>query len=448
MDADQLQARLAELAEKNHVVGASLAVGVGDETCTAATGVLNLRTGQPVTPESLFQIGSITKPWTATLVMQLVDDGLLDLDTPVVQYLPEFRVRDDETTAGVTARHLLTHTSGISGDFFPETGRGDDCLERYVHAMADLGSCHPLGATTSYCNAGFVLLGRVVEVLRGGTWDDILRERLFVPLGLGSAGTLPEQALLWGAAVGHIADSVTPQWGMPRCGGPTGGIHARAEDLVTFARLHLAGGVTAGGATVLSETSTNAMRQPQAEVIDSLPRGEQIGLAWMLNDWGRPIFGHGGATLGQHASLLSVSGPEPVTIALLTNGGDHQELYQSLYAELLSELAGIDMPARLEPPARPVEVDPAGYVGTYVRESMTYMVDERDGELVLVARPSGVLAMALGTDQIEAPLIPIGDDAFLTQIPGTPGWSPVVFTALGTGERYLHLVGLAAPRRP
>ena len=252
MNTVDLHDRLTALAEKYGVVGASVAVAVGDTTTLAATGVLNTRTGSPVTTDSVFQIGSITKVWTATLVMQLVDDGLVDIDVPLVTYLPDFRVLDERITAGVTARHLLNHTSGIGGDFFPDTGRGDDCVERYVAAMADLAASHPVGATMSYCNAGFVLLGRLIEVVRGQSWDEVIRERLFAPLGLTSAGTLPEEALLWGAAAGHFGTEVTDQWGLPRAIGPAGLVQARASDLLAFARLHLADGVTADGERVLS----------------------------------------------------------------------------------------------------------------------------------------------------------------------------------------------------
>ena len=103
--------------------------------------------------------------------MQLVDEGLLDLDTPVVEVLPELRLADPDVTKQVTMRHLLTHTSGIDGDVFTDTGRGDDCLEKYVDLLADAAQNHPLGATWSYCNSGFSLLGRVIEKLTGKTWD-------------------------------------------------------------------------------------------------------------------------------------------------------------------------------------------------------------------------------------------------------------------------------------
>ena len=315
---------------------------------TAAAGVLNARTGAPVTADSVFQIGSITKVWTATLVMQLVDEGLVDLDAPLTGYLPDFRVLDEQITSAVTARHLLDHTSGIGGDFFPDTGRGDDCVARYVAEMSGLGASHPLGATMSYANSGFVVLGRLVEVVTGKSWDTVLRERLFAPLGLEAAGTLPEEALLWGAAAGHFGTEVTPQWGLPRAIGPAGLIHARAVDLLAFARLHLADGVTADGQRVLSAEAARAMREPQAAIPEPWTSGSHVGLGWMLSDWGRPVFGHDGQTLGQTAYLQVVPGPVPVAVALLTNSNDSQPLYRELFSELLAEHAGVTVPS---PPA-------------------------------------------------------------------------------------------------
>src|SRR3954462_1551252 len=271
LDMTRWQERLALLADKHGVPGASLAILDGDEVGEAAYGVLNIRTGVEATTDSLFQIGSITKVWTATLVMQLVDEGKVDLDLPVVTYLPDFKVADADVTRTVTTRHLLAHTSGIDGDLFLDTGRGDDSIERYVAACATLRQNHPLGATMSYCNSGYTVLGRLIEVLRGQTWDTVLRERLLSRLGLASAGTLPEEALLYGAATGHVtppgADlQVTPQWGIFRSCGPAGLIHATARDVIAFAKLHLADGVTPDGTRVLSAESATAMRNPEIEV--------------------------------------------------------------------------------------------------------------------------------------------------------------------------------------
>lgn len=457
IDEQHLQDRLTALADKHGVVGASLAVALGEEQAVAATGVLNLRTGQAVTADSVFQVGSITKTWTATLVMQLVDEGLLDLDAPIVTYLPAFRVADDDLNRGLTTRHLLTHTSGLAGDFFPDAGRGDDCLERFVTQMGELGASHPLGATMSYCNTAFTVLGRLVEVVRGATWDAVMRERLITPLGLDAVGTLPEEALLWGTAAGHLTlpgqtdPVVAPQWALPRCAGPAGTIHARARDLVAFARLHLADGVAADGTRLLSERSAREMRTPQVEVPDKWSLGEHFGLAWILMEWdGRPVFGHDGGTIGQNAFLRilpATADRQALTIALLTNGGDMRELYQDLFDEIATTLGGVTIPPRLQPPTQAPEVDQAQFVGVYERESMSHEITVgADGRLMMVSRPSGVLAIAMGTDRVDAELVPLAPNAFLTTLPAVAGWLPLVFYTLDDGTRYIHIGGRASAK--
>src|SRR5690606_36740088 len=204
-------------------------------------------TGAPVTKDSIFQIGSISKVWTATVVMRLVDDGRLSLDTKVKDILPEVKLADDELTDGITVRHLLTHTSGLDGDIFTDTGRGDDAVEKYVALLESAGRNHPLGATWSYCNSGYSVLGRIIEVLTGKTWDAAMSELLYQPLGLTHTVTLPEDAILHAAAVGHVdvgdEQVVTPAYLLPRSVGPAGLITSRVEDVLAFARLHLRGGV-------------------------------------------------------------------------------------------------------------------------------------------------------------------------------------------------------------
>ena len=453
LDVQHWQDRLNTLAEKHGVVGATFAISHGGEVAAAATGVLNVRTGQPATPESLFQIGSISKVWTATLVMQLVDEGLVDLDEPVVTYVPDFRVRDEEATATVTVRHLLTHTSGIDGDLFLDTGRGDDAVEKYVAAMAELGQNHPIGKTMSYCNSGYILLGRLVEVLRGATWDAVLRERLLAPLGLVSAGTLAEEALLYGAATGHLtppgsdAPVVTPQWGIFRSCGPAGLIHMTATDLLAFARLHLAGGVTADGTRLLSEQSTRLMLEKQVEVPDPWTLGSHWGLGWILMEWdGHQVYGHDGATLGQ-GGFLRIAPDSDLAVSLMANGGRMRELFQDLFSEVFSELAGIAMPVAPEPSSDAPEYDPASYVGRYVREGVEMTVADAEDGLSLTMLSTGPLAKSMGAEPQVMALAPALEDVFVAQLPGGGGAMPVVFFRLEDGSRYLHLGARSTPLR-
>src|SRR5262249_29644913 len=148
-----------------------------------------------------------------------------------------------------------------------------------------------LGATWSYCNSGFALAGRVVEVLAGGTWDAALQARLIEPLGLQHTGTLPEDALLHRAAAGHPSQDGRPPeparvWGLPRCVGPAGMISASAADVLAFARLHLTGGLAPDGTRLLSEASAAEMTTLQAELPDRNTLGRSWGLGWIRYDWG------------------------------------------------------------------------------------------------------------------------------------------------------------------
>ena len=305
--------------------------------------------------DAVFQIGSITKVWTATVVMRLIDDGRLELDTPVVEILPDLKLSSPEMTKGVTIRHLLTHTSGIDGDVFTDTGRGDDCLEKYVEQLAEAPATHPLGATWSYCNSGYSLLGRVIEKLTGQTWDAAMKELLFEPLGLTRTGTLPEDALLHAAAIGHVSGGespvVAPVWALPRSLGPAGLITATVADVLAFARMHLAGGVAADGTRILSEKAAAEMTTFQTEVPDKYLLGDSWGLGWIRYDWhGRRLIGHDGNTIGQ-AAFLRVLPEAGLAAALLTNGGNAHDLYEDLYGEIFAELAGVQIQDPLVPPA-------------------------------------------------------------------------------------------------
>jgi len=458
IDLAHWERRLARLAERHGVPGAQLGIlrwdpDADDELVVASYGLLNVATGAPVTPDSIFQIGSITKVWTATVIMQLVDEGLADLDAPVVEVLPELRLADPDVTKHVTLRHLLNHTSGIDGDVFTDTGRGDDCLEKYVELLAEQTQNHPLGATWSYCNAGFSVLGRVIEKLTGKTWDQALRERLFTPLGLAHTITLPEEALLHAAAVGHVehegAKMVAPVWQLPRSVGPAGLVTANAADVLAFARLHLTGGLAPDGTRVLSEESAVAMADHQADLPDKYSLGDSWGLGWIRFGWdGQRLYGHDGNTIGQ-AAFLRVLPEAGLAVTLLTNNDGSRDLYEDLYREVFAELAGVEMPWPLTPPDPPLEgADDAiaPYVGRYERASVIMEVYVEEGRPRMRTTVTGPLAEMVPDPVDEYALVPYADRLFLTKPPTAETWFPVTFYELPTGERYVHFGARATPR--
>jgi CubicO group peptidase (beta-lactamase class C family) len=451
MDAGRYRARLEELVVRHKVPGAALAVMAGDELAEAVAGVVNLGTGVEVTPDSVFQIGSITKVYTTTLVMKAVDEGRLGLDSPIGDLLPELSLADGQGTESITMRHLLTHTSGIDGDHFEDTGRGDEAVERYVASCARLSLIHPVGATMSYCNTGFVLAGRVIEKLAGSTWDQALRTRLLEPLGAGQTLTLPEEALRYRAAHGHVAKAgedphLATAWGLPRSVGPAGLICASAREVVAFARMHLDGGKAPGGVDILSPGSVAAMQEVQVQVPDGVAPPRYWGLGWMLFDWGgHRVIGHDGSTVGQQAFLRAV--PEAGVIAcLLTNGGKATDLFRELFGEVLEEVAGVTMP----PPPSPAEAggtaDLSAYEGVFERESERVEVEARDGRLHATITETGPLADLSPEPVQEVELLPVEGPLFVTKLGDLETWTPVHFYELADGSPYLHMGGRATPK--
>ncbi|MER5623276.1 serine hydrolase [Streptosporangium sp. NPDC002544] len=435
VDPGRWHARLAELITEYQVPGASLAFLHEGEVHEFAAGVLNVETGVETTTDSLFQIGSVTKVWTATQIMLLVERGELTLDTPVAEVLPEFRVADPEVTKTVTIRHLLSHTSGIDGDLFLDTGRGDDCIEKYVEACADLAQNHPLGATQSYCNSGFIIAGRVVERLTGKGWDAALREQIVEPLGLTHTWTLPEDVLRFRAAMGHVDGAPAPVWGLMRSCGPAGLICARPADVVAFARAHLGTGLLA---------DPRAMWEPQVDIPNPHTLGKQWGLGWILDEWqGRRIISHGGNTIGQAAMLWAVPDTETV-VCVLANGGHTAAFQHALATELFDELLGLAVPPVLGPPAEPFETDVERYAGVYERAGSRMTLTVRDGRLSLYGEATGALAEL--QPPMEFDLVPVDDVTFVGRMEGEPQWLSAVFYELADGSPYIHLGVRATPK--
>jgi CubicO group peptidase (beta-lactamase class C family) len=445
--------RLKELAVEARVPGAALGIWADGQQILAASGELNAETEVPVTTDSLFQVGSITKIWTATMIMQLVDEGQLSLDTTVGEVLPRTRLGAGDLGGRVTVRHLLTHTSGLDGDVFTDTGRGDECVERYVGLLAEIPSVFAPGAAYSYSNSGFVVLGRIIEVLDGQSWDESLRERLVGPLGITRTVTLPEDAILHRAAVGHRrCGTPVDVWNLPRGVGPAGLITAAAGDLLTFARLHLDGGVTAEGKRLVSEASVTAMQAAGALIPDFSAPGSAVGLGWRLSRWGdRTIIGHDGDTIGQSA-YLRIDPEAGVAACLLTNATESEALYREVFNEVFGSLTGATMPA----PPRPAGSGPqAGetpdlqrHTGHYERVSRQFDVSVRDGQLRMTLTMTGNLAALTAAEPEDLLLHPADSSGtrFVLRSRDDEPWVPLSFGRLGDGTPYLYAGGRVTPR--
>jgi len=459
--SQELDEKLSQLTADHGVPGAQLAVFDGDEITEVAAGVLSLRTGSPATPDALFLPGSIGKLYTATLVMMLVDEGRLDLDVPIRTYLPDFEVRDAHARDVVTARDLLTHTSGFDGDHFTDTGRGDDALARYVAGCADLPQIAPPGSIWSYSNSGYSILGRIVEVLLGTTFEQALRDRLFTPLGLQHTVSFADEAIVHPTSVGHVPDPddpatlvVSPLWGLGRAFGPMGSaVVASAGDVLRFARLQLDGGVAPDGTRLLDAGLTASMLERQVDLVDDSVLGQSWGLGWILDRWGEvAVVGHDGNSIGQNA-FMRLAPQERFGFCLQTNVESALTMYRELADWLFGRRLGVG--PRPDPAPLPeLRVsEPERYTGTYEREGLSFDVRADDeGRLLTTVHPTHAVAEAQGLPVMaDLPLRPATRaDSFLLKLPIADADLLAVFfdpDEPGARPSYLHFGGRAHRRR-
>lgn len=385
---------LRTLAEEHAVPGAQLAVDTGTEVVSAAAGVTRSGSGVPVDCGTAFAYGSVTKAFTATLVMQLVSDGDIGLDDPLADLLAEFRRPKDAAAAAITVRHLLSHTAGLVSDHqLPDPG--ERSLSRYAASVAALPLLAAPGSTFSYANTGYNLLGRLVEEVTGTSWQTALGDFLLGPLdirphflhGSGPSGRVPAE----GHAVRPGERQARPVGlYLPPTWAPAGGLCGSARDLISFARLHT--GAAAGAATLLGPQDRAGMhtRQPAADAF-GMADGWTLGLARYGADghW----LGHDGTVDGAtcHLRFHPATG---AAVALTTNATTGTRLWPGLLRELRTlglDVADYTGALPSSPVADRAAADPAPLFGDYANGDTVFSVRPHGGGIRL-SDPSGLLA--------------------------------------------------------
>lgn len=342
------------------VPGVSIGIWHRGQEHADGFGITSVEHPLPVTSDTLFQTGSISKTFTGTMIMQLVERGKVDLDAPVRTYIKDFKLRDREVTRQVTVRHLLTHMGGWVGDYFNDFGNGDDALDKMVKDIAKLPQVHPLGKIWSYNNTGFNVAARIIEIVTGKPYEGAAQEMLFDPLGLTMSFFYPSDLLFTHRfVVGHQKVDgqvrVARPWAIGRAGNGVGGVVSTVTDLLKWGRFHMG----SGKKNVISRKSLRAMRVQQA---DAGPRGG-MGITWFIRQVGGvTLYGHGGATNGQQAYLFFIP-DEDFALAILTNSDDGGIITAGITNLALALYFGAKptLPKPIEKPARPLKE----YVGRY-----------------------------------------------------------------------------------
>ncbi|MFD5090971.1 serine hydrolase [Amycolatopsis thailandensis] len=349
-----LQALLDETAGKAGVPGAAVGIHHRGRDTVLSTGSTSLESGQAVDENTLFMIGSTTKTFTAALLMTLVEEGTLDLDTPVVAYLPEFELADPAARELITARHLLTHTGGFLGDRDIETGWGDGALAAAVRQFDELPQTFRPGSTFSYSNTGFLLAGHLAEVLTRTPYEDLVRTRILEPLGMTESFFLPWEVLVRPHAVGHALmdgrPTVSRSLGISRAGNPAGGLWSSARDQLRWARFFLSGDTS--GSRPFSEAGRTALIQPQRPAALAF---EEVGLSWLRTRHGDiDLVRHGGNVSFLQVSEFVMIPEREFAVTVLTNSGGGGALGTAVLHWATEHIANLAPPSPRQAIAVPV----------------------------------------------------------------------------------------------
>ncbi len=335
-DFAALDAYVAAQARAANLPG--LAIGIvrdGEVVHTAGFGRAD-RSGAPVTPQTPFVIGSVSKGFTALAILQLAEQGKIDLDAPIQTYLPWFTLADPQAASQITLRHLLNQNSGLgyNDSTRPMWDRpGEFTLEARLRQLSDLSLRRAPGTDFEYSNYNYMLLGAVVEAVSGQTYGEYVAEHIFTPLGMESAAASPEQAQ--GLAAPHrwwfglpapveapyLADAL-----------PAGFLIASAEDMARYLAFQ-----QSGNPALLSPESLAALHE------SCLPSGggNEYCFGWVRGPFGeRAALYHEGAAQGYYSVialdpasgwgvvvLANVNGmiaapPKDIAIALLDHLAD------------------------------------------------------------------------------------------------------------------------------
>ena len=277
MSHDTLSGYVEATAATFGIPGVAVGVWADGREDYACHGMTSVDNPLPVDRDTLYVLGSVTKTYTATALMRLAAAGQVELDAPVRRYVPELVLADERTAAEVTVLNLLNHTSGLGWDILTDTGEGDDALARFVPKLAELELVAPLGARASYSQAGYSLLGRVIEKVAGMPYEKAMASLVFDPLGLSHSFFAPVDVMTRRFAVGHNRgeDGTMPVawlWRGPRYRNAGGGLASSVADQLRWARFHLGDGRAQSGSRILPAEMLHRMKEPTAEL-----RGSSLG---------------------------------------------------------------------------------------------------------------------------------------------------------------------------
>lgn len=299
-----------------------MAIGIvkdGAVVYTKGFGLGNIETETPFTPQSQFSMASLSKAFTAAAIMQLVEAGKIDLDAPVVDYLPDFRV-DHPQSAEITVRDMLGHRSGLpfyatEGDRWTAAGydnpdNEDGALDRFVVSLSDVKLlAEPGGDKTLYSNLGFDTLGAIVAKVSGQDYETYVKENILLPLGMAHSTFLLDETdpELLSTGYRRLAEgsgaTAWPSFPFNRQHSPGAGLISTVDDMNRWAMTML-NGAELNGTRILASESLDQMWTPQSNFG---PSGllQDYGMGWFLaEEQGHRFVWHPGGTPGFNSTII------------------------------------------------------------------------------------------------------------------------------------------------
>jgi CubicO group peptidase (beta-lactamase class C family) len=412
---------LREHAAMFSVPGAAIGIVQNGVLTTSYYGVGDATTGEAITPETRFSLGSLTKPMVATVAARLAEEGVLSLEDPVATRVPE--LRRVEWAERATLRDLLANRSGLPLREDLEFGFISRKDQQLSGLAGDLATAVPASSAWSYSNVGWCLLGRAIEVATGAPWEDAMRRHLFDRAGMHETAFATDGVARHRAS-GHelTTDGPVPVAALvSRPYGPAGAsVVSTLADVLRFAVLHL------------DDPSLAFLRTTHAEIsihgwLDSWCLG------WGRFDWdGGPVWGWDGLINGER-SVLRLLPDHDAAVVLMTNSGTGRPMYRSLFTELMQELFATSVP--------PLRLDPSpGVVDGLSRFAGIYAWPDRR---VRVTDTTG--ALIITSEEGEQEALPLDGQSFLVDAedPDNPAVTFGAFDAHGRPQvLYVMLWGL------
>lgn len=326
--------------KKNDVTGLSIALVYDQKVVwSEGFGYADKVGNVPATPETVYRVGSISKLFTATAVMQLAEQGIIDIDKPLQSYLPEFSIKSRFTDTGpITPRSIMTHHSGLPSELLKGMwNKSPEPFENEVKLLRDEYAAYPPNYVYSYSNVGVTILGHALEKVSGHDFSTHLTISLLQPLGMAHSkfDPAPDHSLLAAKAYRKGAEADE----LPLRVVPAGGLNSTVLDLSRFMKMVFAGGRVGERQIIKTETLAEMLHPQNADV--PLDLDLRIGLGWFLGSLSGidvkktgPVAQHDGGTL-YHRSQMIVLPEQKLGVVVLSNSATAGEVVCNVATEAL-----------------------------------------------------------------------------------------------------------------